>query len=57
MDLACHTSEKEEILAGIIVHESGLRELVNQSGIGDSLNPLRAWHREGEIVYAESNAC
>ena len=51
-----HISEKEELLAGRIVHEGGLRELVNQSVIGDSLNPLRAWHREGEIVYAGSNA-
>ena len=39
-----------------IAHESGLRELVNRSVIGDSRNPLRAWHREGEIVCAESNA-
>jgi len=51
-----HTSEKEELLVGIVVHESGLRESVNRSVIGYSLNPLRAWHREGEIVYAESNA-
>ena len=35
-------SEKEELLAGRVVHESGLRELVNRSVIGDSLNPLRA---------------
>ena len=37
-----HISEKEELFAGRVVHESGLRELVNRSVIGDSLNPLRA---------------
>ena len=36
------TIHREELLAGRIVHESGLRELVNRSVIGDSLNPLRA---------------
>ena len=38
-----------------IIHESGVRELVNRSVIGDSLNPLRACHPEGQVAYAESN--